>query len=116
MVIQGSVPGTGVGGNGTTISSSLPYLHECRAGLLLENGLIYLCYSSYGDSGNYHGWVMAYNAQTLQQAGIYNDTPNGSQGGIWQGGDGMAGDENRDVFTMTGNGSFSTNYSSHDAV
>jgi hypothetical protein len=110
VVIQGSVPGTGVGGNGTTIAFT-PILQECRAGLLLENGLIYLCYSSYGDSGNYHGWVMAYNAQTLQQAGIYNDTPNGSQGGIWQGGDGMAGDENGDVYTMTGNGSFSTNYS-----
>ncbi|HXA44249.1 MAG TPA: LamG-like jellyroll fold domain-containing protein, partial [Candidatus Angelobacter sp.] len=111
VVIQGSVPGTGVGGNGTTIPFT-PILQECRAGLLLQNGLIYICYSSYGDSGNYHGWVMAYNAQTLQQAGIYNDTPNGSQGGIWQGGDGMAGDENGGVYTMTGNGSFSTNYSS----
>jgi hypothetical protein len=111
VVIQGSVPGTGTGGNGSTIPFT-PILQECRAGLLLQNGLIYLCYSSFGDGGNYHGWIMAYNAQTLQQAGIYNDTPNGSQGGIWHGGDGMAGDENGNVYAMTGNGTFGTNYSS----
>ncbi len=110
-VIQGSVPGTGVGGNGTTVPFT-PILQQCRAALLLQNGLIYLCFSSFCDGGNYHGWVMAYNAQTLQQVGIYNDTPNGSLGGIWHGGDGMAADENGNVYTMTGNGSFGTNYSS----
>lgn len=111
VVIQGSVSGTGVGGNGSTIPFT-PILHECRAGLLLQNGLVYLCYSSFGDIGNYHGWVFAYNAQTLQQIGIYCDTPNGSQGGIWQGGDGMTADESNNVFCVTGNGTFGTNYSS----
>ena len=110
VVIQGSAPGTGVGGNGTVIAFD-PRVQQCRTGLLLQNGFLYFGYSSQCDSGNYHGWVMAYNAQTLQQVGIYNDTPNGSQGGIWHGGGGMVGDPAGGFFAMTGNGTFSTNYS-----
>ena len=107
VVIQGSVTNQ----NGTSVAFS-PVTQECRSALLLQNGFVYLCYSSFCDGGNYHGWVFAYNAQTLQRAGIFCDTPNGSQGGMWQGGDGMAGDGTNSVFAMTGNGTFGTNYSS----
>ena len=110
VVIQGSVAGTGGGGDGTTINFNAQF-HQCRTALLLQNGIIYFAYSSQCDSGGYDGWVMAYQAGTLKQVGIYNDTPNGSQGGIWQGGGGMVGDPDGGVYAMTGNGSFSTNYS-----
>ncbi|MDB6068031.1 MAG: hypothetical protein JWR26_4239 [Pedosphaera sp.] len=109
VVIQGSAPGSGAGGNGTTIVFD-PLLEQCRTGLLLQNGFLYFGFSAQCDGGSYHGWVMAYNAQTLQQVGIYNATPNGGLGGIWHGGDGMVGDAAGGIFAMTGNGTFGTNY------
>jgi hypothetical protein len=36
-----------------------------RAALLLVNGIVYLTWGSSCDAGDYHGWVMAYDAQTL---------------------------------------------------
>ncbi len=111
VVISGSVPGTGVGGSGGMIAFSAK-LEQCRSALLVQNGFVYFCYSSQCDIGNYHGWVFAYNEQSLQQAAIYNNTPNGSLGGMWHGGDGMAADASNNIFAMTGNGSFSTNFTS----
>ena len=40
-------------------------------------------FGSVGDMGNFHGWLMGYDATTLQQVSILNMTPNGSDGGIW---------------------------------
>ncbi len=110
VVIQGSVPGTGIGGDGTNIVFD-GNLEQCRTALLLQNGQVYFAFSSHCDAGNYHGWVMAYDAHTLQQTGLYNTTPNGSFGGIWQGSGGLVGDASGAVFLMTGNGDFNTNYS-----
>jgi hypothetical protein len=42
----------------------------------------------------------------LNQRAIFNATPNGSRGGIWQSGGGPAADANGNVFVMTGNGTF----------
>jgi hypothetical protein len=50
--------------------------------------------------------VFAYDAPTLRQLAIFNDTPNGGLGGIWQSGGGPAADANGNVFVMTGNGTF----------
>jgi hypothetical protein len=49
--------------------------------------------------------VFAYAADTLAQKGIYNTTPNGSQGGIWQSGMGLVGDSSS-VYFVSGNGDF----------
>ena len=106
-VIQGSV--TNAAGKRIVFES---LRHQCRTGLLLQNGHVYFGFSAQCDEGDYHGWVMAYNERTLQQVGIYNNTPNGAQGGIWQGGGGISADANGDMFMTTGNGSFATNYSS----
>lgn len=77
-----------------------------RSGLLLENGNVYLAYASLCDPHPYHGWVLAYNAQNLQQqTGVFNTTPNGDKGGIWQGGGGLASDGNS-IYFMDGDGTF----------
>src|SRR2546426_920225 len=105
VVIHASVPGTGDGSNGGTLLWD-PQLENPRAGLLLQNGHVIMGWSSLCDSDPYHGWVMSYNAGTLAQEGVFNDTPNGSEGGIWMAGAGFAGDSNGNIFFATGNGTF----------
>jgi len=100
VVIQGGVASV----NG--IVSFDPRIEEQRAALLLSNDVLYIAFASYCDNGPYHGWVFAYDAQTLNQVAIFNDTPNGSLGGIWQSGGGPAADASGNVFFMTGNGTF----------
>ena len=60
-----------------------PFREGQRAGLLVQNGLVYIGWASHCDIGPYHGWVLAYDAQTLQQKGVWNATPNGGLGGFW---------------------------------
>jgi hypothetical protein len=79
--------------------------HLNRPGLLLQDGVVYLAFSSHCDDLPYHGWVFAYAADTLAQKGIYNTTPNGKQGGIWQSGMGLVGDQGS-VYFVSGNGDF----------
>jgi len=108
VVIAGSVPSVSNGGAGMPFN---PIVEQCRTGLLLAGGVVYFGYSSQCDFDYYHGWVMAYDAQTLAQTGIYCDTPNGGAGGIWQSGGGLMGDASGAVFALSGNGDFGTNYS-----
>ncbi|HKR27054.1 MAG TPA: hypothetical protein VJS11_06350 [Acidobacteriaceae bacterium] len=103
VVIQGSVPGTGDGSDGQNIAFT-PNIQTQRSALLLANGRVYIAWGSYGDAtAPYHGWVMAYDATTLAQVGIWNNTPNGSAGGIWAPGDLMA-DASGNIFVTSGNG------------
>ena len=77
-----------------------------RPGLLLENGTVYLAYAYLCDPHPYHGWVLAYNAQNLQQqTAVFNTTPNGDKGGIWQSGGGLASD-GTSIYFMDGDGTF----------
>jgi len=52
--------------------------------------------------------LLAYNASTLAQIAVFNTTPNGSEGAIWQGGQGLVADADN-IYFMTGNGSFDAN-------
>jgi hypothetical protein len=108
VVIKASVPGTGNGSSAGTLPFD-PLIGNQRAALLLANGVVYIAFASHGDLGSYHGWVLAYGAATLQQVAVFNDTPNGSEGGIWQGGNGPAADSSGNVFVISGNGTFDAN-------
>lgn len=77
-----------------------------RAALLLVNNIVYLSWGSSCDVDPYHGWVMAYDAQTLKQKAVMNVTPDGSEGGIWASDTGLGADPDGNVYVATGNGTF----------
>jgi hypothetical protein len=75
-----------------------------RQGLTLLNGSVYVTFSSHCDWGPYHGWILGYDAATLQQQVVYNVTPNGYAGGMWESGMAMAADAGGNLYVVTGNG------------
>src|SRR5439155_24921481 len=80
--------------------------HLNRPALLLSNGYLYIAFGSHGDQRPYHGWVLSYDAATLQYVASFNVTPGGWGGGIWSSGQGLASDVNGYIYFMTGNGTF----------
>jgi outer membrane protein assembly factor BamB len=107
LEITASVAGSGSGSSGGAIAFQ-PLYQLNRPGLLLLNGVVYIAFGSHGDFGPYHGWVLGYSASTLAQMAVFNTTPNGSEGAIWQGGQGLVADTDN-IYFMTGNGSFDAN-------
>ena len=107
--LQGSVNGTGLpnDGEGHVIFDARTQLQ--RSAMLLLNGVVYIAESSHGDHTPYHGWIFGYNARTLQQVSIWNTTPDGSAGSIWQSGAGLAADSFGNIYAITANGDFDGN-------
>ena len=90
--------------------------HLQRAALALSNGGIFVAWASYCDRPNYWGWLMRYDAHTMQQTAVFNVAPNGSEGSIWMSGGAPAVDATGNVYVSTGNGSFSDSNSILPAV
>src|SRR6266850_5041883 len=107
VIVDGIVPGTGVGSSGGFVRFNQKKSIQ-RPSLLLDHGIVYVSFCSYCDLDPYHGWIMAYDALTLQQTGVFNTTPNATRGGIWMGGAGLAAAPDGSVYCVTGNGTFDT--------
>lgn len=105
--ITATYPGNGVTSVGG-INIFAPGQYAERASLLLQNGSIYLSWTSHCDQGAYSGWVMAYSETSLQQTSVLNLTPNGSEGSVWMSGGGLAGDSSGNVYLLSANGTFDT--------
>ena len=73
---------------------------------LLANNNVYLTWASSCDVDPYHGWVMAYDPQTLAQKAVLNVNPDGSEAGIWLSDTGPAVDSEGNLYVPTGNGTF----------
>jgi uncharacterized protein (TIGR03437 family) len=101
--IQASYPGTGEGGSTVVFN---PRNYKQRPGLLLLNGVVYTAWASHCDIGAYHGWLIGYDAGTLQQVSVYNNTPNGNMGSFWNGGAAPAADADGNIYLVSGNGDF----------
>ena len=85
-----------------------PKQYKERAALLLSRGVIYTTWSSHCDHDPYSGWVIGYNEANLQQAGVLDLVPNGSEGGIWMSAAGPAADASGMIYLAMGNGTFET--------
>ncbi len=112
VALAAQVKGNGNGSVGDLLKFD-PMWENNRPGLLLLNGIVYIGFASHGDNGPWHGWLLAYNAATLQQTSVFCTTPNGQGSGIWQGGAGLAADVPDPVnhpfgrmFVTTGNGTY----------
>jgi hypothetical protein len=102
--ISASVPGT----NSYSVNGILSLPPWClqRTALLLANNSVYI-----GFGNCQSGWLLAYDAQTLEQTGVFNTSPNldgegpyGDAGGIWMGSAGPAADSAGNIYVVTGNG------------
>jgi hypothetical protein len=113
VFITATVPGTGDGSDGTNVTFNQQTANQ-RPGLLLYQGTIYISWSSHCDWGPYHGWVIGYDAATLQQKYVYNATPNGGLAGIWMSGQAPAVDDDGFIYISTGNGTVGQNGNAND--
>jgi len=111
--IQAVVPGTGAGASGGNVAFN-PVRELQRSALLLANGVVYIAWASYCDIDPYHGWILGYDSQTLQQVAVFNNTPNGSEGGIWMAGAGPAAAADGSLYCISGNGTFDTTVNPQD--
>jgi putative pyrroloquinoline-quinone-binding quinoprotein len=109
QVLSASVKGTGAGSSNGNVAFD-PRTQLNRPGLLLVNGVVYAAFASHCDEANYHGWILgySYDGTKFTQALAFNVSPNGSKGGIWQGGVGLSSD-GTSIFVVAGNGSTNTN-------
>jgi HYDIN/CFA65/VesB family protein len=109
VIICASVPGTGYDSVDGTIYFNTMRQNQ-RPALLLLNGTVYLGFGALEDIDYYHGWILGYTynvgAGTLTQTYVFNNTPNGQKGGIWQAGGGLLADSGGNIYTSLGNGTF----------
>ncbi len=78
-----------------------------RPGLLLANGHIYLGFGSNCCNDPSQGWMLSYNASTLQQEGALTVEPGKSLASIWQKGAGITADSDGNIYAETGEGYYS---------
>ena len=77
-------------------------LHQLnRPGLLLLNGVVYAGFGSNACNDGNTGWLLAYDETTLQQVGSFNTSPDLGLTSIWQTGNGIAADEEGNIFAVT---------------
>ena len=105
VLIDPLMHGTGAGSKDGLIPFDALRQNQ-RAGLLLSDGALYVAFASHGDNPPYHGLVIKYDAADLSKVVVFDDTPNGSDGGIWQSGNGPAADSEGRIYVTSGNGTF----------
>jgi hypothetical protein len=100
-----SFPFAGPEGTLTNVKGALQ-----RAGLLMVDDVLYIAFGNIvPDQNDQHwsqeGFVQAFNARDLtQRLAVFQTTPSGKKGGIWQAGRGIATDGMGNIFVSTAGG------------
>jgi hypothetical protein len=101
--IEASVTGHGQGNVNGVMSFNAFYQNQ-RSALLLSANTIYITWAGYCDMPPYNGWVLGYNATSLQREVTWCATIDGWAGGIWMSGGGISADDQGNIYACTGNG------------
>ncbi len=92
-----------------------PRLENQRGALLLQNSEVYVPFGSHCDNGGWAGWLVSYNlcnftGCSFSEQNAWETAPDAvggyNKGGIWQAGNGPAGDTGSRMFFGTANGAF----------
>src|ERR1700722_588563 len=94
--------------NGVT-NTFIDAMEVNRPALLLNNGSLFIAFGSNGcRNGKEQGWVLAYDAATLQPQGAFDDEPSDSAAAIWMRGGGLSADSEGAVYGATADGDFAS--------
>lgn len=115
-IVRATVPGVGVATSNGVVHFEAKQ-HIQRSALTLAGGRLYASFAGYEDTNPYHGWIIGFDAATLQYLPnyVFNTTPNSTvadfgsdagEGGIWMAGCGPSVDSAGSIFFAVGNGSF----------
>jgi hypothetical protein len=113
-VVSGSSPGKGIDSVDGVVAFT-PREQQQRMGLALVDGSVYTGFSSWCGLSPYHGWVMGFDASTLKQTIVYDDTPNAWGGGLWESEAGITADSHGHIYIVSGNGPYDLNTGGADA-
>jgi len=86
---------------GTKVTKFTSLHQKNRPGLLLLNGVIYAAFGSNGCNDASSGWVLSYDENSLAQLAIFNTSPDHGLTSIWQTGNGIAADEDNNIYVET---------------
>ena len=111
--IKATLPGKGDGSKDGQLAFD-PWHENPRAALLLANNAVTLTWGSSCDVTPYHGWIISYDAHTLQQRAVFNTSPDADDSGIWAADTGPAADPHGNIIVATGNGSFDVDKGGRD--
>jgi hypothetical protein len=86
-----------------------PKMEVDRPALMLEKGYVYIAFGSNGCRGDLEeGWVMSYEASTLQPTGVFDDEPGESAAAVWMAGGGLSADSAGHIYGATADGPFAS--------
>jgi IPT/TIG domain/NHL repeat len=101
--ITGTFPGTEGNVSGGVVTFS-PRDQSNRPALLESGGYVYVAFGGQaGDCGEYSGFLMSYNADTLEQNSAIDLNPNSVEGGMWNSGASPSADNAGSVYVATAN-------------
>ncbi len=109
--VNASVPGTGIGSVGGVMTLNQNLARQ-RPALLLLNNIIYLSFGAVAGEAptdTFYGWIVGYDATTLQRKFAWCGAPDGQGATLWASGQGPAADSSGNIYVMTGNGTFDAN-------
>ena len=115
VYITATYPGNGSGNVDGMLTFNQQKQNQ-RAGLLLYDGVVYICWASHCDWTPYQGWVIGYDATSLEQKYVYNTAPGGGLAGIWMSGQPPSVDDDGNIYLTTGNGTTGVNGDPNDTT